>query len=142
MREPRRRIASDSPRWSSVLARLAVAVPGWLLSAVTLGFLVGCASPHGMAAFIAASVVLGALGACCHAALIITGQRMRNSVGAVCGLATFPVTTLVLERRLFFPHDLYQGVLLVYLVAAGAGIAWLLPRIARASGVNGDEASR
>lgn len=125
-----------------MLAQLAVAIAGWLLGAVALGVLAGCASPHGMAAFIAASVVLGALGACGHAALIITGRRMNSRVGATCGLATFPVATLVLERRLFFPRDLYQAALLVYLVATGGGIAWLLPRIARASGVNGDEASR
>lgn len=44
----------------------------------------------------------------------------------------FSVSTLLFEHRLSMPHDLYQAALLVYVVALGAVIAWLLDGMPRA----------
>jgi hypothetical protein len=118
---------------AGLLWKVLVALVLWPFLMVLLGLLVSFDSPQGKVAFFLASLVLGALGAVCQVAYNVAdwllqrpARRLAVSGGAACGLAAWPLTFLVFDHRLMLPQDLYQFALLAYLVAAGAGIAWLL----------------
>jgi len=53
--------------------------------------------------------------------------------GAACGVGVYPLTAMLFQHPIFFPHNPYQLTLLLCLMATGAGIAWLLARAFHAS---------
>jgi hypothetical protein len=101
------------------------------------GFLVGSISPHGMAGFIYSSVVLGIVGGIVFSAFFVINPTIHSRtyiggvVGLACGVLSFPVSTVIAERSLYFPHDFFQLILLAYLCALGASLGWLIVVVQR-----------
>lgn len=120
----------DSSVHSSLEPRKVVALLIlWVVLSAAAAIAVSIASPHGMAAFVITSVVLGLLGGIVHVILyawLLQTERMKMSYqlalisGLLCGLAAFPVTTTVAEHAVYLPHDTFQYLLVGYLATAGA----------------------
>jgi len=103
----------------------------WVGLATASGFLVGIISPHGMAGFIYSSVVFGIVGGIAFSAFFVINPTIHSRtyiggvVGLACGALSFPVSTVISERSLYFPRDSFQLILFVYLCALGASLGWL-----------------
>jgi hypothetical protein len=118
----------------------------WLFLSVSLGLLIGYSSPHGMAAFIYTSVVQGVLCGLASLGVYCWLGRVRNQntlpstglwLGVIGGSVTFPVATLLSERLIYMPHNVYQVVLLTYLTCSGGLFGWLITRYFLSNEVTG-----
>src|SRR5258708_7082047 len=95
--------------WKAVLLFLF-----WVLLASGAGIAISTPSPHGMAAFVYTSFVLGVIGGTSYviAYLAIVGLKKKQLplltsflLGLSCGIVTYPAAGLIFESTLyFFPH--------------------------------------
>lgn len=116
-------------------SRIALLPVVWIAGASGVGLLTGLASPHGMAAYIYTAFVLGFTGGALSLVWeVCQGKRKRLSaglpwIGLISGLLAFPISTLLSERLIYFPHDLYQFILIAFLTVVGSALDWIIGRI-------------
>jgi hypothetical protein len=117
--------------------RIAVSSLIWLFVPPALAAGLILSSPHGGAAFLWCAIILGIVGAIAQAALFLRARLTGGELAAAsiirngffCGAASFPISTLVLEKSLQVPHDVFQVLLFVFLLAVGTAIGWLIAKL-------------
>lgn len=108
----------------------------WALMCVGASVLMSIVSPHGMIPFFLAGGVLGLVGASVHLVLAIVERRRgrllprRALVAAGLGEAVvaLSLTMLLFDRALYFPHNVFQWFLLLYLACAAVALNVLVGR--------------
>jgi peptidoglycan/LPS O-acetylase OafA/YrhL len=120
-------------RIPNLMAKVLAALLLWPILAISLGIMVTTGTGYIYADFVLISFLLGGVGALCQIVYLLidwwraqSGRGIAIWAGALCGATTFSLSTIVVEKLLYFPQDAHQLKLLAFLTAAGAGIALLL----------------
>ena len=111
-------------------------VISWLVSVTILGYIITLPSPHGMAAFFQVSLVLAIVGALLHSSFYLYKGRQRAftsvdgiGIGLISGIAAYPVAAYWLHASSFWPTNMYQVAIAVYLIFAGIAFGFVFTKV-------------
>lgn len=117
----------------------------WALMCVGTSVLMSLVSPHGMIAFFLAGGVLSLVGAGVHVVLAMVqarrGRLLPRGALVAAGLGeavvALSLTMLLFDRALYFPHNVFQWFLLLYLACAAVALNVLVAHWFRDEALDG-----